>query len=139
MRTCRLVRSPVTRQSRSAADQAAMNRAERWRRQSGEDPGMACQPGRHTSDLVACESGAYKCVGIAPVCRRARRASAGAAVATGDQNNSVRGIRSHETLDDLAGFAINCESLTGEADRGRTTRGQRGRKGQLAEEGRHPT
>ena len=116
-----------------------MDSAERWRGESGEDPGMACQLGRDASDLVACESRAHEGIGIAPVCSRARGTAAGAAVAAGDQNNTIGGIRTRETLDDLAGLAINCESLTGEADRGRTTRGQRGRKGQLAEEGRHPT
>jgi len=90
---------------------------------------MACQLSRHTPNLVACESGAYKGIGVAPICRRARRTATGAAVAAGDEYNAVWGICTGETLDDLAGLAINCESLTGEADGGRTTRGQRGRGG----------
>jgi hypothetical protein len=88
-----------------------MDSAERWRGQSGEDPGMACQLGRDASDLVACESRAHEGIGIAPVCSRARGTAAGAAVAAGDQNNTIGGIRTRETLDDLAGLAINCESL----------------------------
>jgi hypothetical protein len=86
-----------------------MDGAEGWCGQGCEDPGMVCQLGRHTSDLVACESCSHKGIGIAAVCRRAARAATGPAVAAGDQNNSIRGIRTRETLDDLAGLAIDGE------------------------------
>jgi hypothetical protein len=86
---------------------------------------MACQLGRYTPDLVSGESCAYEGVGIAPVYRRATRAAAGAAVATGHEHNTVRGVCAGETLYDLAGLAIDGQSLTSEADGGRATGSER--------------
>src|ERR1035437_4684193 len=103
-----------------------MDSPERWRGQGREDPGMACQLGRYTPYLVSGESCAYEGVGIAPVCRRAGWAAAGAAVAAGHEHDTVRGVCTGETLHDLAGFAIDGQSLTSKADGGRTTGSERG-------------
>lgn len=129
VRTRKLAGSWSARQDRSAADKAAMDGAKRWCGQGCKHPGMARQLGRHASGLVAGESCAQEGIGVAPIDCRTGGTAARAAIATGDEYNTVGGVCTRETLDDLAGLAIDCESLTGEADRGRTTDGQRGRGG----------